>query len=85
MRLIAILGFFITLIITIFTYVIIYKKSKAIAKYEFENRTNGGVIEFASFEDAEKHRFRKLRLNWLMFLFIPEIFFLIVFGAGAFG
>jgi len=85
MRLISFLGLIITAIITVITYIVFYKKAKAIAKFEFENRTSGGAIEFASYEEAEKHRFKKWRVNMMMFLFIPEIFFLIVFGTGTFG
>jgi len=38
---------------------------KAAQKYEFENRTDGGSVEFASFEDAERHRKMKRRASML--------------------
>jgi hypothetical protein len=32
-----------------------YKKVVALRKYEFENRTDGGVVKFESFEASRKH------------------------------
>lgn len=39
--------------------VVLYKKQKALAKYEFENRTSGGMVEFGSFEESVKHQRNK--------------------------
>jgi hypothetical protein len=35
------------------------KKITLCKKYEFENRTDGGVVKFSSYEEAEKFRRRK--------------------------
>lgn len=40
-----------------------YKKRETLLKYEFENRTSGGVVEFKNYEDAKKHDNFKGRLE----------------------
>lgn len=37
-------------------YIISGKMKYKASKYEFENRTGGGVVEFDSFESANKHQ-----------------------------
>ena len=37
-----------------------YKKLENLKKYEFENRSSGGVVGFNSYEDSKKHS----RLLW---------------------
>ena len=39
---------------------------KALARYEFENRTDGGVVKFRNFEDSERHRVRSERVGNLV-------------------
>ena len=33
-----------------------YQKKYQLTVYEFENRTDGGVVKFDSFDDVEKHK-----------------------------
>jgi|GEM_PF-4726949 len=40
-----------------------YKKRETLNKYEFENRTPGGVVEFKNYDDAKKHSNLKGRLE----------------------
>lgn len=35
------------------------RRAREIAKYEFENRTSGGVVQFESFEDSNRHGRRR--------------------------
>lgn len=40
--------------------------SRSVAKYEFENMTDGGVIQFESFKQSNWHEFKKrsVKLLW---------------------
>ena len=42
-----------------------HKKIEAYNKYEFENRSTGGVVGFKTYEEGKKHDFWKERLGWL--------------------
>jgi hypothetical protein len=35
------------------------KRMRALKKYEFEHRTDGGVVQFSSFEASEEHNRQK--------------------------
>lgn len=37
-----------------------YRKKEELKKYEFENRTSGGVVGFENYEDSKRHA----RLMW---------------------
>ena len=39
---------------------------RELARYEFENRKDGGSVGFASFEEAERHRKRGERMGILV-------------------
>jgi hypothetical protein len=39
---------------------------RELARYEFEHRKDGGSVEFASFEDSERHRKRDERMGALV-------------------
>lgn len=56
------MGFVIVTGIFMFGLFLIYISGKKIhqcKKYEFENRSNGGVVAFSSYEESEKFRRRK--------------------------
>lgn len=64
----------------IFLMVKLHKKQELLKKYEFENRTNGGTVEFTSYEASKKHQNSKGRLVLLNILcLIPMFISLIVF------
>jgi len=37
------------------------KSSRGAREYEFENRTDGGIVRFESLRDADRHHMRKKR------------------------
>lgn len=54
------------LVIGIWMLVKATRLRKELARYEFENRTDGGVVKFASFEESERHRKRQGRIGTLV-------------------
>lgn len=44
------------------------KGTHALKKYEFENRTSGGVVQFPTYEDSLKHNRKKGRAGLLVFV-----------------
>jgi hypothetical protein len=47
----------------IFFFIYFFVESHRIKKYEFNNRTSGGVIEFSSYGKSVKHNLRMKVLN----------------------
>jgi len=39
------------------------KTYNLLRKYEFENRTEGGVVQFACYEDSKKHESRRAKAH----------------------
>ncbi|MEE2000685.1 hypothetical protein QWY20_04405 [Alkalimonas sp. MEB108] len=59
-------GGWLLIIFAVALYVLCYKMNSKVMKYEFENRTSGGVVEFATFEESISHERRK-RVARLLF------------------
>lgn len=57
------------------------KKIKSYEKYEFENRTSGGVVQHKSYEDSLKHENKRVYAKFIgtlgVFIFFGSIIFLI--------
>lgn len=58
---------FIILIASVFLFIYSLKQKRKLDKYEFKNRASGGVVEFPTFEEAEKHKM-KGGLYYLLFV-----------------
>lgn len=56
------------------------KRLNDLEKYEFENRSDGGVVQFASFKAAKKHEWREFRAKFNVFIGL----FLILLSIGLF-
>lgn len=41
------------------------KRNRELDRYEFEHRTDGGVVKFATFEDSQRHASRRIKANQL--------------------
>lgn len=52
--------------------------NREMRKYEFEHRTDGGVVQFKNFEDAEKHEQKKKNKD-SMFVFAQVILLIGIF------
>jgi len=58
-----------TLVLGLLTYIGIklfikmINKGHKLAKYEFENRTSGGVVEFDTYEDSRNHEAKKVGVS----------------------
>jgi hypothetical protein len=54
------------LIVCVLCFVQGYKLLHAAKKYEFDNRSGGGVVEFKEFGDSMKHNSRKMLAGLLI-------------------
>lgn len=59
-------------IIGVALFIYSYFEKRALEKYEFENRTDGGVVQFPTFEASRNH---KARHNWVRFINFIALFF----------
>ncbi|WP_040252114.1 hypothetical protein [Psychroserpens mesophilus] len=65
-----------------------YKDNEKIKKYEFQNRTSGGVVEYESYEKAKEHRISKktqgclFRFGFIFTIFIGIAFVIFLFVSG---
>ena len=50
---------------SLFLLIKLASKHKRYEKYEFENRTDGGSVQFGSYDDSVKHNFKKNALEQL--------------------
>jgi hypothetical protein len=59
------------------------RKQREIARYEFENSTDGGVVIFSSFEESEKHKRSKSNTQFGILLcgmcFVGSLGFILVY------
>lgn len=62
------------------------RAERELDKYEFQHTTDGGVVQFADFETAERHRKRRNRnrvvANFAQLLFALASLYLIFVGLG---
>lgn len=56
------------IVIGAFVFVTSIKQLHKLNRYEFENRTNGGKVQFKTYEDSIKHSSKKQlwRIAWLV-------------------
>ncbi len=56
------------LLLAIAITVVCIVQLRKLAKYEFDNRTDGGVIEFKDFGGSSRHNAAKVLFRFLLFL-----------------
>lgn len=59
------LAVFAVFISSLFLLIKLSSKHKKYAKYEFENRTDGGAVNFENYDDSVKHNVKKNTLEAL--------------------
>ncbi len=76
-----------TFLLGLVLYIIAGKMKYKASKYEFENRTDGGVVEFDSFESSNKHQNKGCLVQFLgglgmLLMGGSGIFLAFIFGMG---
>lgn len=70
---------FVLLVGGVFLVIKHLKMNKEIKKYEFENRTSGGVVQFKTYEDSVRHKRKEDYGTACLIIGFPMTFFSFIY------